>query len=200
MSGTDEPRPATVDDVALSAAVLADAFFDDPVFRFLFPDDSERPRLAQAMFTMLGEHVYLPLGECLVATDAAAYWEPPGAPGNDDFWVDHGEAFVAALDGQVERLVALSTAMDAHHPSDPCWYLSLLGVRPSAQGRGLGGRLLTHKLEQIDAGGGAGLPRGVVAAEQAALRAPRLRAARGVPSRGRPTHVRHVARPPLTWR
>lgn len=150
-----EPRPATVDDVALTAAVLADAFFDDPVFRFLFPDDSERPRLAQAMFTMLGEHVYLPLGECQVAGDAAAYWEPPTAPGNDDFWIDHGDAFVAALEGQVERLVALGAAMDAHHPSDPCWYLSLLGVRPSAQGRGLGGRLLTHKLEQIDAVGGA---------------------------------------------
>jgi GNAT superfamily N-acetyltransferase len=155
MDDSDGARPATVDDVAVTAAVLADAFYDDPVFRFLFPDDSERPRLAQAMFTMLGEHVYLPLGECLVAGDAAAYWEPPAAPANDDFWVDHGDAFVAALEGQVERLVALGVAMDAHHPSDPCWYLSLLGVRPSAQGRGLGGRLLTHKLQQIDAVGGA---------------------------------------------
>jgi len=153
--GDEELRTATVDDVDAMAAVLADAFHDDPVFRWLFPDDSSRPRLAQAMFAMLGEHVYVPQGECLVGPDCAAYWEPSGAPAADDFWVDHGEAFVTALEGQVERLVALGAAMSAHHPGDPCWYLSLLGVHPSVQGRGLGGRLLAHKLERIDAVGEA---------------------------------------------
>jgi GNAT superfamily N-acetyltransferase len=151
----DAPRTATLDDVGHTAAVLADAFHDDPVFRYLFPDDADRPRLSQAMFAMLGQHVFIPLGESLVFGESAAYWEPPGAQAENAFWADHGEAFVAALEGQVERVAALGAVTAEHHPSDPCWYLSLLGVRPAATGRGLGGRLLAHKLEQIDAVGGA---------------------------------------------
>ena len=65
-------------------------------------------------------------------------------------WADHGEAFADSIDGQMERLGALAAAMDEHHPADDCWYLLAIGVRPSAQGRGLGGRMLTHTLDQID--------------------------------------------------
>jgi ribosomal protein S18 acetylase RimI-like enzyme len=152
----DEPRTATVEDVEVTAAVLADAFHDDPIFRWLFPDDADRPRLSQAMFTVLGRHSYLPRGGCALAGDAAAaYWEPPGTPSDDDFWVEHGEEFAAALEGQVERIGALGAAMAEHHPPDPAWYLALLGVRPSSQGRGLGGQLLAHTLERIDAAGDA---------------------------------------------
>ena len=65
-------------------------------------------------------------------------------------WVEHGEAFADSIDGQMGRLGALAAAMDEHHPADDCWYLLAIGVRPSAQGRGLGGRMLTHTPEQID--------------------------------------------------
>jgi GNAT superfamily N-acetyltransferase len=150
---SDEIRRATIDDAGLGAEVLSDAFHDDPVFRWLFPDDAARPRLSQAMFAMLGRYTYLPLGESLAAAECAAYWEPPGAPANDDFWIEHGDEFVAALEGQVERLGPLGEAMAAHHPTEACWYLALMGVRPAAQGRGLGGAMLTKKLEQIDAAG-----------------------------------------------
>ncbi len=148
-------RTASVDDVDAIAEVLADAFFDDPIFVWLFPDPAARPRLAQAMFAMLGRHVYVGHGESLVGPDVAGYWEPPHAEADDDFWIEHGDAFVAALEGHVERVGALGLAMAEHHPPEPCWYLPLLGVRPSAQGRGLGGALLARKLEQIDALGGA---------------------------------------------
>lgn len=146
-------RPAAAPDVDDMAAVLADAFFDDPVFAWLFPDPTERPRLSQAMFEMLGRHVYVVHGESLVGDHVAAFWEPPGAPAADDFWIAHGDQFVTALEGQVERVGALGVAMAEHHPDEPCWYLPLLGVRPSAQGQGLGGASLAHKLEQIDASG-----------------------------------------------
>jgi ribosomal protein S18 acetylase RimI-like enzyme len=151
----DEVRTATVADLEMTAAVLADAFFDDPVFRWLFPDDLDRPRLAQGMFTVLGRHLYLPQGESLVGPECAAYWESPEPPAEDDFWAAHGEEFVAAVEGQVERIMAMGATTAVHHPTEPCFYLSLLGVRPSAAGRGLGGRLLAHKLEQLDAVGGA---------------------------------------------
>ena len=148
-------RTATTDDADAMAAVLADAFFDDPIFVWLFPVPADRPRLSQAMFAMLGRHVYLAQGESLCGPDVAGFWEPPEAEATDDFWAEHGVEFATALEGQVERLGLLGAAMDAHHPPEPCWYLPMLGVRPSSQGRGLGGELLARKLQQIDAAGGA---------------------------------------------
>jgi ribosomal protein S18 acetylase RimI-like enzyme len=150
-----ELRTATVDDADAMAAVLADAFFDDPLFGWLFPDPSGRPRVSQAMFAILGRHLYLGRGESLCGPDVAGFWEPPDAGGDDDLWAEHGAELAAAVEGQVERLGLLGEAMAAHHPPDPCWYLPMLGVRPGAQGRGLGGELLAHKLAQIDAVGGA---------------------------------------------
>ena len=44
--------------------------------------------------------------------------------------------------------------MDAHHPQEPCWYLTLIGVDPACQGRGFGSALLQFALEQIDRAGG----------------------------------------------
>ena len=147
-------RTASVDDADAVAEVLADAFTDDPVFGWLFPDPAERPRLSQAMFSMLGRHLYLAHGESLCGPDVAGFWEPPETP-DDAFWTEHGAAFAEALEGQVGRIGALGVAMAEHHPPEPCWYLPLLGVRPSAQGRGLGGALLARKLEHIDGLGGA---------------------------------------------
>jgi ribosomal protein S18 acetylase RimI-like enzyme len=148
-----ELRPATPDDVDDMALVLADAFHDDPVFTWMFPDPATRPRRLEAMFTLIGRHLYVGQGECLVGQHAASYWEPPGAPDSAELWGDHAEELVTAMEGEVERLGALGAAMAAFHPDEPCWYLAVLGVRSSAQGRGLGGALLARKLEQIDAAG-----------------------------------------------
>jgi ribosomal protein S18 acetylase RimI-like enzyme len=145
-----ETRAAAMTDLRSVAAVLADAFHDDPVFAWVFPDLETRPRLSEAMWGFLAEHVYLPVGQSVIADDAAALWQPAGVTVDDEFWVQHGEAFADSIDGQMERLGALAAAMDEHHPVDDCWYLLAIGVRPSAQGRGLGGRMLTHTLEQID--------------------------------------------------
>ncbi len=144
-------RTATTDDHATAAAVLADAFGDDPVFSWVFPDPMTRPRCLQAMFGFLAEHQYLAYGESVLADDAVALWQPPGTPPDDEFWIEHGEAFAAALEGQMERLGLLGVAMGEHHPTDPHWYLMAIGVRPSAQGRGLGGELLAHTLAKVDA-------------------------------------------------
>jgi GNAT superfamily N-acetyltransferase len=145
-----EPRHATADDLATVAAVLGDAFTDDPVMTWGFPDVATRPRLVEAMFGYLAEHVYLPQGQSAVTDDAASLWLPAGVTTGDEFWVEHGEAFVTAIEGQVDRLATLAAAMDEHHPSAPHRYLLALGVRPAAQGRGLGSDLLAHALAQAD--------------------------------------------------
>jgi ribosomal protein S18 acetylase RimI-like enzyme len=36
--------------------------------------------------------------------------------------------------------------MEGYHPSEPHWYLPLIGVEPARQGRGHGSALLSHAL------------------------------------------------------
>ncbi len=55
-----------------------------------------------------------------------------------------------AQQADMERVFA---QMEAHHPSDPCWYLPLIGVDPRCQGRGYGSALLRHALERCDRDG-----------------------------------------------
>lgn len=152
----DGPRPATPDDLDLVAAVLGEAFTDDPIMVWTFPDDAARPRILRAMFGFLAEHLYLREGETVVDDrGGAAMWQPPGARGeeSESFWAEHGAAFVEAVEGQVERTMLLGAAMSEHHPSGPHWYLPAIGVRPSAHGLGVGGGLLAHTLAQVDAEG-----------------------------------------------
>ena len=43
--------------------------------------------------------------------------------------------------------------MDRFHPTDPCWYLPLIGVDPAHQGRGCGSALLRYALARCDRDG-----------------------------------------------
>jgi ribosomal protein S18 acetylase RimI-like enzyme len=43
--------------------------------------------------------------------------------------------------------------MGAFHPSEPHWYLPMIGVNPSEQGRGVGSALLRKGLARCDADG-----------------------------------------------
>lgn len=50
------------------------------------------------------------------------------------------------------RLAAMRSDMDRHHPMDRRHaYLWFLGVRPEAQGRGIGSRLLKAATDRLDA-------------------------------------------------
>ena len=55
---------------------------------------------------------------------------------------------VASRWGEVYR------ALEAVHPRESHWYLSVLGVDPSQQGQGIGSRLLAYWLQGVDRDGG----------------------------------------------
>jgi ribosomal protein S18 acetylase RimI-like enzyme len=40
--------------------------------------------------------------------------------------------------------------MEKYHPTEPHWYLPLIGVDPSQQGNGVGSALMKHALEIVD--------------------------------------------------
>lgn len=85
---------------------------------------------------------------------AVALWIPPGKP---DLSSEDEERFkplmIEALDTDAERLLAALKRFDDARPSEPNYYLSLLGTHPDHAGNGWGMGLLADNLARIDAEG-----------------------------------------------
>ena len=142
-----------------AGAIQARAFFDDPLFAFVFPDEGERrtglPWLMRMGVTygwmfglvdttagpMLGHAVWLPPGETHVADGRladAGFVDPerhmsPGA-------LARFGAFLEQVSPVHDRLVP-----------EPHWYLMILGVDPPHQGQRVGSALIQSMLVRADA-------------------------------------------------
>lgn len=78
----------------------------------------------------------------------AALWFRPGVhPDEDTLTSLLQESLTEARQGEV---FALLEQMGGYHPSDPHWYLPIIGVDPSQQGKGHGSALLNHTLLLCD--------------------------------------------------
>ena len=97
------PRPTTGDvrkarpaDAAAVASALAAAFTDDPVFRWILPDDTARPAATRAFFDLVVE-ILAPHDDTWTTTagvTGAALWVPAGrAPMSDE----RAERFAAEM-------------------------------------------------------------------------------------------------------
>ena len=153
MSRSDVVRAERTDLPALTAS-LARAFVDDPVFNYLAPGGFDHGRAALA-FRMLGLNM-LEHGEVwrTAGAEAAAYWAPPGkwrVP-----WTSIARTLpitVRAYRWKIPRALLFLSRIEKIHPSQPHYYLEVLGTDPVAQGRGLGASLLEPILARADAEG-----------------------------------------------
>jgi GNAT superfamily N-acetyltransferase len=157
-------------------AVITLAFSTDPMTRWTFPDPVTylmvMPQLARAFGGNGFAH-----GSAHLAGDgaAAAMWLPPGVHADGErLTALTGEHAPRERRGDMERVFA---QMETYHPSEPCWYLPLIGVDPARQGRGSGSSLLRHALAQCDRDG-------MPASQHPALSAPRVRDHRNDPVGG----------------
>jgi ribosomal protein S18 acetylase RimI-like enzyme len=139
-------------DVPQIAATLADAFFDDPVFRWAAPDDDRRRELLPAFFALTAETLQRYDEIHLAGAGAgAALWVPPGgAPVPDDQAAEFGGRMLALSGADAERLFEVSELIDSRHPAGSYYFLQFIGVEPAGQGRGIGSRLLAHMLGRCD--------------------------------------------------
>jgi GNAT superfamily N-acetyltransferase len=128
--------------------VLTEAFMNDPVASWLFPDAAERGRLQSFFYEQLldsaAADAYL-----LGRGEGAAVWLSLAA----------GQALEEDAPAQVfgengARLEILGQALAERHPRrEPHLYLPCMGVVSGRQGAGLGSLLLRHGLARADAGG-----------------------------------------------
>ncbi|WP_433334405.1 GNAT family N-acetyltransferase [Spirillospora sp. CA-294931] len=152
-------RTVGTDDAATLGRVLGRAFEDDPVWQWIFPDAKGQVARQSRMFELLVRRVHGPHGASELtgrdgAVEAGALWDPPGR------WrmpmslqLRLALPMLRVLGTRMPALARVMSAVDKAHPSEPHWYLAVLGTDPPAQGLGLGGTLLRSRLDRCDADG-----------------------------------------------
>jgi GNAT superfamily N-acetyltransferase len=146
---------ATIGDARGVAALLADAFHNDPVSGWLLPDDRERRRRHMRFFLVFVEHALLHGDVALHFNNGcrgAALWLDAGT--EQEIEPDVSKLREALGDDGFERFVVLDELMHKHHPVGVRHaYLPFIAVSPGWQGQGIGRLLLETKLAQLDEAG-----------------------------------------------
>jgi GNAT superfamily N-acetyltransferase len=146
-------RVANPDDDERLTSVLVRAFEDDPVIRWVFPDDEEARRLYFRTNLELGH----PHGTIFTIDSrlGCAIWAPPG-----EWRVSLWTQFLLVLRiirmlgvRRFQRGMMVFDRLQKEHQEGPHYYLGVLGVDPSSQGRGLGSALVGAGLELADRAG-----------------------------------------------
>ncbi|HTE42335.1 MAG TPA: GNAT family N-acetyltransferase [Steroidobacteraceae bacterium] len=144
---------AHVDRHALTTT-LANAFRVDPMVNWIVRKDEHKRRGFECFFAT-GLRLYLPLGTVTMTADklGAAVWVPRNK------WKIGAIRQLALIPAMITiaglpRIGVCAdglAAIEREHPMVPHLYLHHLGVDPSMQGKGYGGRLLHQGLCRADA-------------------------------------------------
>lgn len=154
---TPAPRLATPADAALLARVLVDAFHDDPMWgAWAFPVHHLRRANRSAVFSIFVAGALRYPSTWIAAGDAAvAMWIPPGGKGLSAEQEAQLEADLRDRVGAAEssRILQALDLFVGLTPTEPHYYLSMLGTDPAYAGAGYGQRLLAHTLRLLDVEG-----------------------------------------------
>lgn len=152
MESSRSVRAMTSADAAAGIDTIVLAFAADPVARWTWPQPRQylasMPNLARAFGGNAFAH-----GSAYRTEDLAgvALWLPPGVqPDHEGLGETIRRSVAPPL---LDDVVAMFERMAAYHPSEPHWYLPLIGVDPTRQGKGLGDALMAHALERCDRDG-----------------------------------------------
>lgn len=148
---------ATVADRGCVLETLADAFVDDPLFKWFVRSDARADAGRMKLFDLMlpqssNSQITIDMVE---GGGGVAVWYAPGiAIGPQGLfpklaWLP-GIVTVSGI-GRISRPLIVAQMLKRIHPIYSCAYLQFLGVRRGFQGRGLGGALLRHGLARVDA-------------------------------------------------
>ena len=147
-----QTRKATRADVWALSETVARAFHDDPVMTWIYPTHARRRRFIEVSLSKLHmrhDGVYTTDG-----IEGGAIWDPPG------HWklsaldmIRTGPAMFRVTGRNTARGMRLMNAIERRHPTEPHYYLAVLGTHPDHQGKGVGSALMAPVLEHCDADG-----------------------------------------------
>jgi len=151
---TSACRTATVADLDAIVSTFTSAFLHDPVWGPVFPDERRRAGQAAVMWRVYaGSALRYPWTLVTPGVEAAAVFIPPGG-------VELTEEEAGGLEGRLAAVTDAATAraitvvgeqFEAAHPTEPFFYLTILGTHADHRGKGLGMGLLADGLARIDA-------------------------------------------------
>ena len=142
-------RTATASDEDPIIAVVVLAFSADPPARWAYPDPQQYlmhfPRFVRAFGGKAFVHGSAYYVDGYIG---AALWLPPAVHPDEDALIALVQRTVSE---QVQKDVfTVLEQMSRYHPSEPHWYLPLIGVDPPHQDKGYGSALLRHALVPCD--------------------------------------------------
>jgi GNAT superfamily N-acetyltransferase len=139
-------------DEARAVATITVAFSNDPVARWAFKDAHRYLTYWPSFVRAFGGAAFAN-GTADSAEDGAAValWLPPGATADEEAM--GAIAAEAVPEAEQEEVFGFMGQTDDFHPKDRHWYLPLIGVDATRQGRGYGSALLRHALERCDRDG-----------------------------------------------
>lgn len=145
-------------DINRAVDTLALAFNQDPIFCFLWNKDQAERLKRIRWFSNLCLRYSLPNNDVYTTphSQGVAIWLPPGHYPLNNWRLLQLGLYTLPFQLGVKRFwqaLHLFDQLETCHKQDmptPHWYLFMLGVHPSHQGEGIGGRLLQPVLQQAD--------------------------------------------------
>jgi len=138
------------EELSQTVEVLSQAFANDPVWSWVFPDPAHRRAYWHLLVTGAARFPWI----CRTpGFESVAVWIPPDAreflPEDE---INLPEIVAGWVGNDAARVLEVFRRFDAGHPRDERhFYLGLLGTRDSARGHGFGIALLAANLARIDA-------------------------------------------------
>ena len=147
--------PATLSERAKVASILSSAFYDDPIFSWVYPDPVRRARSITPCFELFA-NAFIPHGATYITDAGVAMWAPTGVAIPSDSEAEEFAGTLMELSGvDSARMEAVVATIDSHHPHDPAAYLQFVGVEASRQGQGIGSAVMAPMLTACDRDGTA---------------------------------------------
>lgn len=132
---------------AIDALILA--FSVDPMVRWSLPDPTTYLATFPSIAKAFGGSAFQ-RGTAYIADGCAgvAMWLPPGIKSDEEALT---RLFDENADDNVkEDLPSIFEQMEKFRPTEPHWYLPMIGVDPAYQGTGVGSALMAEALKVVD--------------------------------------------------
>lgn len=133
-------------------ATLVAGFLSDPVARWCWPESESYLANAAKFMNAYGGRAF---EHGCAWTDGAfrggALWLPPGISPDEE---ELGEVVTSTVaEPKQGILFAALEELGSYHPHEPHWFLPLIAVDPTSQGRGIGSELMKYAVARCDESG-----------------------------------------------
>lgn len=144
----------STNDTNILVQTLVNAFEHDPAVRWMYPAREQyQMHFPEFVRAFGGAAFHLNTHLAWPDQTAVALWLPPGVQPDESALVELIERSIESE--RLPEVFSIFEQMAHFHPTEPHWYLPMIGVTPDAQGGGIGSALMTRALDRCD---DAGLP------------------------------------------